>query len=186
MPASMHAWGACVATAVAAAVRSAAAEGMPPAALHACRAFEADAICHYNNSACAAMLPTGDSGALQMHVGNVVRILKVPLAGRSFTLLQVDWYRGVERDARFAQLYTIDHRVRAEARFSTRGAFIDASRIDHQVFFSQDTTPGNAHKDHVHIVRSSAYTIPPHLLAAPRAAVAALEGGGGGGGGRNM
>lgn len=129
------------------------------------------------------MLPATEGAAPELHVGDVQRILKISLAGCIFVLLQVDWYAAVQRDERFARLHRVARRVRGD-RYRAHGAFIDASRVDYQAFFSRDLTPGHTQYDHVHLLRTSAYVIPPHLLPAPPAAVAALGAAAVGGGGQ--
>lgn len=84
----------------------------------------ADRRCH---NVCAARLPTGKQGALELHMGQVQRVLKVRLLRSSSTLLQVAWIDSVQPDPRFRQLHAVQRRISLPN--GSRVAFISASRV---------------------------------------------------------
>lgn len=132
------------------------------------RASYADTKTVYANSG-VAMDPLKQDPAHEgwEKIGVVQKIARVNLRDEAVPFLKVSWYRTVESP---------HPELRGLQRVKTRGlmraeetAWVPAHRIDAQVCFSRDLTPGEnadirSTLDLVHCKRSANYIIPAHIL----------------------
>lgn len=116
-------------------------------------------------------------------VGVLEGIFVVTVGSSSLELFKVRWYRHLLRDTRFKGLLAVKAQgLRAAAVWDNqRSPWIEAARVEGQVFYTQDLTQGavelqplrggaaesvssGLRLSHVHLKVSSSYSIPEHLL----------------------
>jgi len=92
--------------------------------------------------------------------------LPVQVGSEFHVFLKVKWYKHVERDDRFKNMLRVRARgMRSAALIFEREEWVEAERLDGQVFFSKDLTlndMGRQRYDLVHQKISSAYVVPDH------------------------